>query len=164
MNNARKYARTSVLLSQVDGTSSNEEAQIFHSSEVLLHVMPGPVTVVPIAIPIWNKLMIPNPKHSNKISNFLPLDKTKSAIANAREKRSMQLPITMTIAIEGAERVTERLESMFQDAKISCRRDRLPKRAKNTNRNIRNELGTRRLVGVSTLDSAGRNDMAKREV
>jgi hypothetical protein len=34
MNNARKYARNSMLLSQVDGTSSNEDAQTFHSNEV----------------------------------------------------------------------------------------------------------------------------------
>lgn len=70
----------------------------------------------------------------------------------------------MTIAVEGAELVIDRLALMFQDAKISCRRDRLPKRAKNTNRNIRNEFGTRRLVGASTLESAGRECIAKREV
>jgi len=68
----------------------------------------------------------------------------------------------MTIAIEGAERVIDRLEMMFQDAKMSCRRDRVPRSAKNTNRNIMNELGTRRLVSVPTLESAGRRDMAKR--
>jgi len=163
MNNARKYARNRMLLIQVDGTSSNEDTQIFQSRGIL-HVIPGPVIVVPMAVPIWNKLMIPNPKHSNTISNFLPLDKTKSANANAREKRSMQLPKTMTIAIEGTERVIDRLELMFQDAKMSCRTDRLHKRAKNTNRNIMNELGTRRLVSVPTLESAGRKDMAKREV
>jgi len=150
-----------MLLSQVDGTSSNDDAQTFLCNEVR-HVKPVPVTVVPIAVPIWNKLMIPNPKHSHKISNFLPLDQTKSASANAREKRSTQLPKTMTIAIEGAEWFTDRLEEIFQDAKISCRRDRLAKRAKNTDRNIRNELGTRRLVGPSTVESAGRRDMAKR--
>jgi len=60
----------------------------------------------------------------------------------------------MKIAIEGAERVIDRLALMFQDANISCRRDRLPKRAKNTNRNIRNELG------ASTLESAGRKGIA----
>jgi len=68
----------------------------------------------------------------------------------------------MTIAIEGTERVIDRLEMMFQDAKMSCRRDRVPRSAKNTNRNIMNELGTRRLVSVPTLESAGRRDMAKR--
>lgn len=73
--------------------------------------------------------MIPTPKHSNQISNFLPLDQTKSANASAREKKSMQLSKTMKIAIEGAERVIDRLALMFQDANISCRRDRLPKRA-----------------------------------
>jgi hypothetical protein len=107
--------------------------------------------------------MNPNPKHSNKVSNFLPLDQTKSANANAREKKSMQLPKTiMKIAVEGAEPVIDRLALMFQEAKISCRRDRLPKRANNTNRNIRNELGTRRLVCVSTLESAGRKCITRR--
>lgn len=61
----------------------------------------------------------------------------------------MQLPKTMKIAVEGAinsmghstllteenvdndvpEPVIDRLALMFQEAKISCRRDRLPERA-----------------------------------
>jgi len=64
----------------------------------------------------------------------------------------------MKIAVEGAEWVIDKLALIFQDAKISCRRDRLPKSAKNTNRNIRNELG------ASALESAGRKGISKREV
>jgi hypothetical protein len=135
MDSVRKYARTglmfnltwknhqskmhlqSMLLSQVDGISSNEDAQKFHSTKETLsiywrkkkkekyihkvsHAVPGPVIVVPIAVPeqgicskintlvvikrnlpIWNKLMVPTQLHSNKIREFLPLDQTKSANA-----------------------------------------------------------------------------------
>lgn len=49
----------------------------------------------------------------------------------------------MKIEVEGAERVIDRLTLMFQDAKMICRSARLLKRAKNTNLNITNELGTR---------------------
>jgi len=52
MNNARKCARNSMLLSQVVGISSHEDAQTFHSNEVLHCNIPGPVIVVPIAVPI----------------------------------------------------------------------------------------------------------------
>jgi len=81
----------------------------------------------------------------------------KSANANARERKRMQLSKIMKIDVEGAERVIDRLALMFQDAKMSCRRARLLKRAKNTNRNIRNELGTKRLE--SRLGSADGNSI-----
>jgi len=155
MNNVRKYARNSILLSQVEGISSHEDAQTLHPNEIS-HAIPGPVMVVPIAVPISSKLTIPTQLHSKNISKFLPLAQTKSANANAREKKRMQLSKIMKIDVEGAERVIDRLALMFQDAKMSCRKARLLKRAKHTNRNIRNELGTR---GASRLESAERNSI-----